>query len=57
MRDALLTSVVSYADFIFVSMLHFVRRVSEENFKRLITLDPAFEKVFEASKEWLKRED
>jgi hypothetical protein len=48
---------VSYADFILVSMMHFIKRVSEDHFKKLMSLDDAFPKLFEASKQWLERED
>ncbi|KAF2706658.1 hypothetical protein K504DRAFT_384821 [Pleomassaria siparia CBS 279.74] len=50
-------TVVSYADVIFVSFLQCIRRVSEDMFQRYLSLDPAFGKVYEASKEWLKKDD
>ncbi|RYN35847.1 hypothetical protein AA0112_g4820 [Alternaria arborescens] len=52
-----LGQTVSYADFILVSMMHFIKRVSEDHFKKLMSLDDAFPKLFEASKQWLERED
>jgi hypothetical protein len=48
---------VSYADFIFVSMLHFVKCISEDLFKKLLALDDAFPEAYEASKQWLEKED
>ncbi|KAF2746428.1 hypothetical protein M011DRAFT_425067 [Sporormia fimetaria CBS 119925] len=48
---------VTYADLIFVSFLEFLRRSGDGMFEKWMALDPAFEKVYEASKEWLKRAD
>lgn len=48
---------VSYADFIFVGMLHFMRRIDEKLFERFCEFDPAFEKLYEACGEWLKKDD
>ncbi|CAO2650788.1 Nn.00g020800.m01.CDS01 [Neocucurbitaria sp. VM-36] len=47
---------VSYADFIFVSFLHCMRRVSSDLFERTLALDSAFPKVYEASKQWLEKD-
>ncbi|KAL6703278.1 hypothetical protein ACN47E_010066 [Coniothyrium glycines] len=52
-----LGETVSYADFIFVSMLQFFKRINNDVFERFIALDPAFPKVFEACKPWLAKED
>ncbi|KAH9865450.1 hypothetical protein J1614_009034 [Plenodomus biglobosus] len=48
---------VSYADFILVTALHCFKCVEEELFTKLVGLDPAFEKVYEASKQWLEKDD
>jgi len=48
---------VSYADFVAVSFLQFVRRIEEKDFDRVCKLDEAFAKVYEASKEWLEKDD
>lgn len=48
---------VSYADFIFVSMLHFVKRLDEQVFQRLVSSDAAISRVYEASREWFAKED
>jgi hypothetical protein len=48
---------VTYADFIFVSFLEFIRRVDLRSFEKFLSLDPEFGKVYEASQEWLKRAD
>ncbi|KAL1791839.1 hypothetical protein ACET3X_009590 [Alternaria dauci] len=52
-----LGQTVSYADFILVSMLHFIRRINEDYFRRVLALDDTFPNVFEASKQWLEKED
>lgn len=48
---------VSYADVIFVTVLKFISRIDEGIFQRYLSLDPAFPKVYEASKKWLAKED
>lgn len=48
---------VSYADFIFVSLLQFLKRVDDSVFQRYLALDPTFPKIYEASKQWLQKED
>jgi hypothetical protein len=49
---------VSYADIVFVTFLRFLEHAEKkELFERFLALDPAFGKVYEASKEWLKRAD
>ncbi|KAF2131525.1 hypothetical protein P153DRAFT_365107 [Dothidotthia symphoricarpi CBS 119687] len=52
-----LGETVSYADFIFVSMLHFFKRLDEGIFERYLALDPTFPRVYEACKQWLQKED
>jgi glutathione S-transferase len=47
---------VSYADFIFVAMLHCAKRVDEGVFERILGLDESFPRVYEACAEWLERE-
>ena len=49
--------IVSYADMVIVSALHFMKRIDEGMFKRVIGIDPALDKVYEASKPWLERDD
>jgi glutathione S-transferase len=48
---------VSYADFIFVSALFFVKRLDEQAYQRMISFDPAFTKIFEASRQWFTRDN
>lgn len=45
--------IVSYADFILVSFIAFLKRVDEEVFKRFIALDDSLEKVYKATEKWL----
>jgi hypothetical protein len=49
-------AIVSYADFILVSMLYCARRVNEDVFMRILALDEAFVKVYEACSPWLEKE-
>ncbi|KAK7179214.1 uncharacterized protein CC84DRAFT_1191760 [Paraphaeosphaeria sporulosa] len=51
-----LGETVSYADFILVSMFHFVERFDEQAYQRLMSFDPAFSKVYEAAREWFVRD-
>ena len=53
----LIKVVVSYADFIFVTFLHFLKRVDPQVHERFLAHDAAFAKVYEASQPWLKKED
>jgi hypothetical protein len=48
---------VSYADFNFVAFLHFLKRVDVEVFERFIAFDQGFATIYDASKEWLKKDD
>lgn len=52
-----LGETVSYADFMFVSMLCFVRRLDEQAYQRLLSFDPAFSKVYEASRQWFAKDN
>jgi len=37
-------------------MLHFVKCISEDKFKKLLALDDAFPKVYEACRQWLEKD-
>lgn len=52
-----LGKTVSYADLIFVSMLYFVERLDEQVYQKLLSFDPAFTKVYEASQQWFLKKD
>ena len=48
---------MSYGDFVMVSALHFFKLVDEEVYKRVVAIEPALGKVYEASTTWLERDD
>lgn len=50
-----LGQTVSYADFIFTSMLYFVKQLDVGFFQRMVSFDPAFSKVYEASEHWFAK--
>ncbi|OCL06103.1 hypothetical protein AOQ84DRAFT_390428 [Glonium stellatum] len=52
-----LGKTVSYADFILVAFLHFLKRVDQAVFDRFVAHDPAFSAIYEASQAWLARDD
>ncbi|KAJ4380658.1 hypothetical protein N0V86_004019 [Didymella sp. IMI 355093] len=52
-----LGKTVSYADFIFVSALYFVKCISEEAYQRMLSLDPSISKVYEASEQWFTKDN
>ncbi|KAF1915049.1 hypothetical protein BDU57DRAFT_517833 [Ampelomyces quisqualis] len=52
-----LGETVSYADFIFVGMLAMIKRLDDELFRRFLDFDEALPQLFEASKQWLEKDD
>ncbi|KAL8949989.1 MAG: hypothetical protein Q9183_007558, partial [Haloplaca sp. 2 TL-2023] len=48
---------VSYADFVIVGLLQFAKQLGEGVFEKMVDIEPALAKVYEASAEWLKRDD
>jgi glutathione S-transferase len=48
---------VSYADFIFVAMLHFLKRLDEQAFQKLLSFDESFSKVYEGSRQWFLKDN
>ncbi|KAF1956230.1 hypothetical protein CC80DRAFT_472986 [Byssothecium circinans] len=48
---------VSYADFILVSFLHCMKRIDVDMFQRYLGFDPAFGQVYDASRQWLAKDD
>jgi glutathione S-transferase len=48
---------VSYADVILVSCLHFLKQVDLKTYERYIALDASFSALYDASKQWLAKED
>ena len=53
----LMGETVSYADFVFVVVLHFFKRLNEEAFQRALAYDASFGKVYQACEKWLERDD
>lgn len=49
--------LVSYADFVIVSILHWMKRLDERFYERAVGIEPALKHVYEASKQWLERDD
>ena len=52
-----LGQTVSYADFIFTSMLFFVKLLDESAFDKMVSQDPAFSKLYEATSQWFTKAD
>jgi hypothetical protein len=48
--------VVSYADFLLVSLLYFIERFDKVAYKKLMSLDPALIKLYEASRQWFAKD-
>jgi hypothetical protein len=38
-------------------MLYFVKRLDEQMYQRLLSFDPAFPKVYEASRQWFAKDN
>ncbi|KAL8790229.1 MAG: hypothetical protein Q9195_006452 [Heterodermia aff. obscurata] len=52
-----LGKTVSYADFVIVSLLHYAKRIDEAIFERAVVIEPSLRIVYDASKQWLERDD
>lgn len=48
---------MSYADMVIVAALHFMKRVDVAIYERATGIEPALADVYNASQEWLKRDD
>ncbi|KAH6614867.1 hypothetical protein C7974DRAFT_319901 [Boeremia exigua] len=48
---------VSYADFIFVAMLYFVKSLDEQVFQKLLSMDPVLPELYQASEQWFTKND
>lgn len=48
---------VSYADFVIVGLLRFMKRSGEDIYRRVVDMEPALGTVYDASAAWLKRDD
>jgi hypothetical protein len=38
-------------------MLHSLRLIDEDMFRELLALDPTFPKIYDASKQWLEKDE
>lgn len=54
---ALMERLVSYADFVLVSFLHWFKLGDDKIFDRLVSFDPALKTVYDACSKWLERCD
>ena len=52
-----LGKTISYADFVIVSLLQYAKRVDEAIFERAVVIEPSLRIVYDASKQWLERDD
>ncbi|KAL5113750.1 hypothetical protein ACEQ8H_008362 [Pleosporales sp. CAS-2024a] len=52
-----LGDMVSYADFIFVSAMHMMKRIDVNVFRRFLEFDAALPKLYDACKRWLEKDD
>lgn len=51
-----LGETVSYADFVVVGALHFLKRIDTRYYDRIVAIEPAFNKLYEACERWLERD-
>lgn len=51
-----LVSTASYADFIVISLMHFIKRINEKQFDRMMATDPAFTELYTACDKWLAKD-
>jgi hypothetical protein len=47
----------SYADFVVVGGLNFLKIIDEDFYDRFVKVEPAFGKLYDASRPWLERDD
>ena len=55
--DKLTGCTASYADFVVAGIIHCMKTVDEEAYKKIISLDPALEPLYKACGKWLERDD
>lgn len=55
--ECFLTWPASYADFVIVACLQFLKVIDENLYRRFVSVDPVIEKLYDASKPWLERND
>jgi hypothetical protein len=50
--------IASYADIVVLASLQFYKRVDEERlFNKVVNLEPALGRLYQAGEQWLKRDD
>ncbi|TVY31332.1 Glutathione S-transferase-like protein [Lachnellula subtilissima] len=47
----------SYADFVIVGWLQFFKTIDVKLYERVVSIEPAFGTLYDASKQWLERDD
>ena len=52
-----LGKTVSYADFVILGLLQFIKRINEDFYKRAISIEPSLGTLYDASTKWLERDD
>jgi hypothetical protein len=50
-------TTASYGDFVIVGGLHFLKVIEEDFYIRVVQIEPAFGSLYDASSEWLQRDD
>ena len=53
----LLGEKVSYADFVIVALLQFLKRIDEALYEQTVKIEPALQTLYDASMQWLVRDD
>lgn len=49
-------NTLSYADIIFVTYIHFAKRLNKQDFERLLSHDESFGKLYQACGKWLEKD-
>lgn len=50
-------TLAAYADFVIVGWLQFFKAIDEKLFERVVSVEPAFGTLYDASKQWVERDD
>lgn len=51
----MLMMIASYADLIVIAFLHFLALVDQDIYEKLIKIEPAMGKLYDAGKQWTER--
>jgi len=49
--------IASYADFVILGWLQFFKTIDMKLYERVVSIEPAFGTLYDASKQWLERDD